>query len=195
MTWPRVFLQIHTLSWDSVYWVTGDLLWPACTDRYLQGSQMKLKIDQTMWQFSAAIFSSMNRMFSIIFFLFVQSCKWEIIWLKCWLVLPRNLPSPTKGESPRSTSGVLEGERVGVWPAVPYLGTEECGKSADLSLSVDVGLGTPVFSGDLRRLLAGKPSGSGVAPEHWEQKWGSLGLGQILSRAWSAKQFRSTLGH
>lgn len=35
-------------GWDSVYWVPGDLLWPACTDSYLQGSQMKLKIDQTM---------------------------------------------------------------------------------------------------------------------------------------------------
>ena len=46
------------------------LLWPACTDHYFQGWGMKLKIDQTMWQFSAAIFSPVNRMFSIIFFLF-----------------------------------------------------------------------------------------------------------------------------
>lgn len=117
---------------------------------------MKLKIDQTMWQFSAAIFSSVSRMFSIIFSLFVQSCKWEIIWLERWLILPRSLLSPAEGEIPRSTSGVLEGERVAVWPDLPYLGTDKSGKSTELSLSVDVGLGMPAFFGGFAKIFSWK---------------------------------------
>lgn len=146
----------------------GDLLWPAGTDSYLQGSQMKLKIDQTMWQFSAAIFSSVSRMFSIIFSLFVQSCKWEIIWLERWLMLPRSLLSPAKGEIPRSTSGVLEGKRVGVWPAMPYLGTEESGKSTDLTLSVDVGPEMSVFLWGICKGFSWKTIRQWCSP--WKQK-------------------------
>lgn len=46
------------------------------------------------------------------------------------------LRNPAKRESvcARDTSGVLEGGRVAVWPTIPYLGTEESGKSSDLSL-------------------------------------------------------------
>lgn len=59
------------------------------------------------------------------------------------------------------------------------------------SQSVNVGLARPVSSGDLWRLLAGEPSGSSVAHEHRQQKWGYLGLGQILSQAWSTEPLRN----
>lgn len=85
-------------------------------------------------------------------------------------MLPRSLLSAAKGEISRSISGVLEGERLGVWPAMPYLGTEESGKSMDLTLFVDVGLGMPVFSVGFAEVLAGKPSGSGVVHERRKQE-------------------------
>lgn len=85
-------------------------------------------------------------------------------------MLWRSLLSAAKGEISRSTCGVLEGERVGVWSAMPYLSTEESGKSMDLTLSVDIGLGMPVFSTGFAEVLAGKPLGSVMAHECRKQK-------------------------
>lgn len=86
----------------------------------------------------------------------MQSCKWEIIWLERCLILLRSLLSPAKGEIPRSTTGILEGERVALWPDLPYLGTEKSGKSTEFSLSVDVDLGMPVFSGGFAKIFSWK---------------------------------------
>lgn len=72
--------------------------------------------------------------------------------MECWLLLRRSLLSPAKGEVPRNTSGLLEGERVAVWPVMPYLGTKESGKSMDLNVSVEAGLGNAgFFWGDLQK--------------------------------------------
>lgn len=109
-------------------------------------------------------------------------------------MLRRNLPSPVKGASSRSTSGLLEGGRVGVWPAMPYSGTEETGKSTISACLWMLVLEHLSSLGICEALLAGKPLGSGVAREYRKQKRGYLALGQILSQAWSTKQFRSTLG-
>lgn len=75
----------------------------------------------------------MNRMFSIIFF----SPLCAILQVRNNLtgMLAAAAEKPSKERvCARDTSGVLEGGRVGVWPTMPYLGTEESRKSLDLSL-------------------------------------------------------------
>lgn len=194
--WP---IRLHPPSWlqfslfpsapgpalGSACQVAGVLLWPACTDSYFQGLRRKLKIDQTMWQFSAAIFSSMNRMFSIIFFLFVQYCKWEIIWLECWLMLFTSLHLQQAVQ------------RVGGWKGWQVFGYGHTQGLIRLGSKWAtcrwmVLLEAPLFHGSFVMPFAWQLSRSGLAPPHWEgagkEDWGCLRLGHILSWTFPTEQ-------